>query len=283
MLTDADAIERVLFATYVARTPAKIRDVLLDPAASESKLDGIETLATTEIRVQAQRLAEDGIGVVAVDDLRFPARLVRRGKAIVPALFYRGDLSILDAPLLAVSGSRDVTDRGAAAATRLGEIVAQSGLGLISGNARGVDALASTAALRQGGRSVLVLPEGIANSRVHTATQDICASSESLVLSQFSPNQAWTVHGAMGRNRVICALAQTVVVVEAGTSGGSLAAGRDALNLKRRLLVFTYGENTPPGNQILLDEGAIEVPSPEAFRDLLRTESGIESEQPRLL
>ncbi|GAB38076.1 DNA-processing protein DprA [Gordonia sputi] len=283
MPSELEDIERVLFAIHIARTPAKIRDVLLDRNALHTQIGNVDSDTAARIRDEAAEFATS-VGVISADNSRFPVQLVRRGKAIVPALFYRGELGLLDTPMVAVSGSRKVSDRGAAAATRLGEIVAQSGQTLVSGNARGVDTLATTAASSRGGSTVLVLPEGITHFRPDEENPDIGMSdSTGLVLSQFSPHQPWSVHTAMGRNRVICGLAGTVVVVEAGESGGSLAAGREALKLGRHLVTLTYGDHTPEGNQILISEGASPIASPDALREALLPPSDDEPEQARLL
>ena len=283
MSTELIDIERVLYAINFARTPAKVRDAILDRLSLNSRIDEVDGQTSARVRDQATELLSRDIGVLAADSPDFPSQLERRGKAIVPALFYRGDLGILDTPLIAVSGARKVSERGAAAAARLGEIVAQTGRSLVSGNARGVDTLTSAASLKAGGKSILVLPEGIARLPADNRADPLATSSDLLVLSQFAPEQPWTVHTAMGRNRVICGLANTVVVVEAGESGGSLAAGREALKLDRRLIVFTYGDHTPAGNQILIDEGARPVSSPDALRQILRGQAADHSEQPRLL
>lgn len=283
MSTGQTDIEHVLYAIHLARTPAKVRDALLDRATLLSRIDEVDGHTAARIRDQAHDLCSRGVGVITADSPRFPAQLVRRGKAIIPALFYRGDLGILDVPMIGVSGARKVSERGAAAAARLGEIVAQTGHSLVSGNARGVDTVANTAALSSHGRSILVLPEGITRFPTSNSEDASSESPDVLVLSQFAPDQPWTVHSAMGRNRVICGLPSTVVIVEAGESGGSLAAGREALKLGRRLLVFSYGEHTPAGNRILIDAGASPVESPDALREIIRDNDTDYSDQPRLL
>lgn len=273
-------LERVLFAYHLFRTAAKTRDgLLLEEGDFNARVAELDNRTVAEIESQIEYLESHRVGVLSAESTLYPSALTRRGKAVVPALFYRGDIATMDGPLVAVSGSRNVSDRGAAAASRLGEVVAQTGYGLISGKARGVDSLASTSALQSGGVVVLVLPEGIASvDWKEFANSD---SGRILVLSQFTPSQRWTVHGAMERNRVICGLANTVVVVEAGETGGSLAAGREALKIGRQLLAFTYREDTPPGNRILLREGARAVSSPDELREILSS-SGDEAREPHL-
>lgn len=120
---------------------------------------------------------------------------------------------------------------------------------------------------------ILVLPEGITRFSAKPEFRSLLRERNHLIVSQFEPGQRWVAHNAMARNRVICGLATSVVVIEARDSGGSLAAGREALKLGRRLVTLTYGDQTPPGNQILVDEGATVVETPGELREALANRS----------
>jgi DNA processing protein len=122
------------------------------------------------------------------------------------------------------------------------------------------------ASLNSGAETVIVLPEGIDHFRVKRDIAKTWRDERTLVVSQFSPRQPWSAGGAMTRNSVIIGLSMALIVVEAGDRGGTLAAGKKALELGRRVLALEFGV-TPVGNKILLDEGAISVTS----RDELAT------------
>jgi DNA processing protein len=81
-----------------------------------------------------------------------------------------------------------------------------------------------------------------------------------VVVSQFSPGQPWNAGAAMARNAVISGLSRALVVVEAGDTGGTLAAGLHALERGQPVIVLQL-DDTPAGNRILLDKGAIPVRS----------------------
>ncbi|WP_435173649.1 DNA-processing protein DprA [Gordonia hongkongensis] len=264
----ANDLARVLGAFSLFRTPAKVRDALSDRTALDASLSELEADVEHDIYVRASLLRDAGIGVITVDDDRFPSGLKHRGRAIAPALFYRGNLDLLKSRCISVSGSRDVSERGSAAATRLGEIAA-AGSCLVAGNARGVDTITASAALTAGGSAILVLPEGITHFRPKSAFRSLLTPTNHLVVSQFPPDQRWAAHNAMVRNRVICGLASSVVVVEARDSGGSLAAGREAIKLGRLLITLSFENQTPPGNQILIGEGAVAANTPEELQELL--------------
>ncbi|MCX2966290.1 DNA-processing protein DprA [Gordonia aquimaris] len=267
-MSDSSQLFRVLAAFHLFRTPARVTKALLNREVLE---DAIETHLSemSQVEDHAARLSSENIGVLAVRDPAFPNTLADRGMPIVPALFYKGNPELVTHDCVAVSGSRDVSDRGTSAAARAGKIIAAADLCLVAGNARGVDTVSASSVLANSGRTIFVLPEGISRSQPRAALHDLLTEDNHLVVSQFPPNQDWAAHSAMARNRVICGLSRSVLVVEARQSGGSLAAGREAQKLSRQLLTLTYGDNTPPGNQLLIDEGATPVDSPDALRTLL--------------
>ena len=79
-----------------------------------------------------------------------------------------------------------------------------------------------------------------------------------LVISEFFPNDKWLEGRAMQRNKTIIGLCDAIVVVEAGEKGGSLDAGKQTLQLGKKLFVPKYAQ--PPvsalGNALLLQGGA---------------------------
>jgi DNA processing protein len=111
--------------------------------------------------------------------------------------------------------------------------------------------------LEHGGSTIIVLPEGIQNFKVKRGKIDaVWETNRTLVVSQFSPTQPWTTGGAMTRNSVIIGLGLALVVVEAGETGGTLAAGKRALELGRPVIALEFAR-TLRGNSILVENGAV--------------------------
>ena len=81
MPSELEDIERVLFAIHIARTPAKIRDVLLDRNALHTQIGNVDSDTAARIRDEAAELATS-VGVISADNSRFPVQLVRRGKPL---------------------------------------------------------------------------------------------------------------------------------------------------------------------------------------------------------
>lgn len=91
------------------------------------------------------------------------------------------------------------------------------------------------------------------------------------IISEFDLDTPWSVGRAMQRNGTICALGEAMFVIEAGTSGGTLAAGRTALKLGIPLFAIQYPDRSP-GNQLLIAEGATPLTHDSQLRAVLRGE-----------
>ncbi len=270
MESESQAMYRALAAFQIYRTPAKIRDALLDQQVLEHALAQLDSATMSQLEDRADQLVGQGTTVIAVGDPRFPPQLSVRGRALVPALFCMGNTHLLRDDKVSVSGSRDASGFGIKAASTLADTAAELHLCLVAGDARGVDTAASSRVLERNGSAILVLPEGISRYRPRREALANGDDGRLLVVSQFEPEQKWLPSTAMARNRVICALGKQVVVVEAGEKGGTLAAGREALNQRKPLLVLTNSRQTPPGNQTLISEGGIAVASPAELRTHLQ-------------
>lgn len=225
----------------------------------------LDSEARLAVDRQADELIDRGIRATIRGTPEYPRRLGLIGEAPL-ILFYRGNLTLADRPSIGICGSRNVSDVGLRAAYTCGELAAKQGIASVSGYARGVDMATHIASLNSGAETVIVLPEGIDHFRVKRDIAKTWRDERTLVVSQFSPKQPWSAGGAMTRNSVIIGLGMALIVVEAGDKGGTLAAGKKALELRRKVLVLEFSA-TPVGNRILLDGGAISV----ASRDELTT------------
>ena len=82
-----------------------------------------------------------------------------------------------------------------------------------------------------------------------------------LVVSQFAPRLPWSVGNAMARNGTIIGLAQAMVIVEAGLSGGTFAAGEQALRMRKPLFVVAFAQPaaSAAGNAHFIQRGATPI------------------------
>ncbi len=160
-----------------------------------------------------------------------------------PVLLYlRGDPEILNAPTLSIVGTRRPTLYGSQMAERLGRDLAARGIVILSGLARGIDAIAHHGALAANGRAIGVLGTGI----------DVCYPKENkklyervlergAILSEFPLRAHPAPENFPIRNRIVAGMPLGVVVIEGAEFSGSLITARLAMDFGREV----YGV---PGN-----------------------------------
>lgn len=214
----------------------------------------------TVARETLEALLELGVDVCSYDCPEYPAAL-RSSPTPLPLFFLLGGCRGLEEPAVGMCGSRSASAEALEAARTCGMEVARHGLCVVSGYARGVDTETHLGALKAGGSTTVVLAEGILHFRPKRVFRDLNFSSDRLtVVSQFAPWQRWHVGAAMTRNATIASLGRALVVVEAGETGGTLNAARQALAMRRPVLALEFGTRmTPPGNLTLFEEGAIPI------------------------
>jgi DNA processing protein len=179
-----------------------------------------------------------------------------------PHLFAVGAAEVLEGPLVAVVGTRSATAYGERVTRELAGALARAGACIVSGLARGIDAAAHVAALEVGGRTVAVLGTGIdvPYPTMHAALHTRIAE-RGLVLSEHPPGARATPGSFPRRNRVIAALAQVTIVVEAGAKSGALITAGHALDLGRTVAAVPGPIDTPQaaGSNELLRDGAVVI------------------------
>ncbi|GCE11368.1 DNA-processing protein DprA [Tengunoibacter tsumagoiensis] len=222
--------------------------------------------ARARSRTQSQLLAQlqqQGIQQLTVLDEDYPKQLktsLTRSHT-PPMLFYLGDLSILQQQTIAIIGSRNACEESITFTHLVSQYLSTHGVNVISGYARGVDRAAFDGASQVHGRTTLILPHGLcklSKAQVQHLQEGIKAG-EILVISQFAPAAPWVVSRAMERNYLVSALAQTMIVAEAETKGGTWDGANTALRLKRPLYVRELAES---GNAILINKGGIPLAWP---------------------
>ena len=108
---------------------------------------------------EIEQLEAAGVRALSWDDAEYPARL-READDAPPVLYVKGDLSPANGWSLSVVGTRRPTPYGRQVAEELSTHLAANGVCIVSGLARGVDAVAHRAALQSGGKTVAVMASG---------------------------------------------------------------------------------------------------------------------------
>jgi DNA processing protein len=164
--------------------------------------------------------------------------------------------------LVAIIGTRKPSSAAATAAFNVAKMLAEVGIGVVSGLALGIDAAAHRGCLAGGGRTVAVLGHGLEQPVYppeHAALADVIARRGALA-SPFSSQTPLSRQTLLARNESIVALAKAVWVVQTGVPGGALTAAAYARNLG--IPVFTTPWDEPKwraGYDSLLKHGAESV------------------------
>jgi DNA processing protein len=212
----------------------------------------------------AELLEERRVRTVLRGGPSYPDRLKAvLGKQAPPVLFVAGSTDLLQQRGVGFCGARDASAEALRCADQVARALARHGLLVVSGHAHGVDENAHRGALAAGGQTALVLPEGILHFRLRPSIAEFLTEDNALVVSEFPPKLPWSVANAMQRNRTICGLVHALIVIEAGTSGGTWEAGQAALGLGIPLFVLDYADPAPSGkgNSLLLRKGGRPLPS----------------------
>ncbi len=176
-------------------------------------------------------------------------------------LWLDGDPTALSPPLVALVGTREPDAVASALARRIAADLARAGVHVLSGGALGVDAAAHRGALLGGGRTVVVLPSGLAHwypKRHEGLYREVIAAGGALV-SQFPPETPPTRWTFPRRNELVASLADVVVVVQASASSGALLTAAHAQRLGRRVMAVPAapGDRRGAGCVRLLLAGAL--------------------------
>ncbi len=238
--------------------------------ASDPELLEIAGGLVTTARTARERAAAAGIGVVAWNAESFPTSLLAIPDC-PPALWFRGCLSALDAPCLAIVGSRAASVVGLEIAGRLARDLAARGVTIVSGLARGIDSAAHRGAL-QSGRTAAVLGSGV--DRVYPPEHRDLAQNigvDGLVLSEYPPKTPPLPFRFPMRNRIISGLARAVIVIEASEQSGSLITAACALEQGREVLAVpgsVAGGRNRGGHALIRDGAAIVETAEDVIAEL---------------
>lgn len=239
---------------------------LLAPAGALAALPGFGPAAAAAVRGARRRAGADilealeriGAVVLRPGDPAYPPLLGEIAEP--PAVLYAwGDVAWLGRPAAALVGSRNHTPYGGEAARLLASGVARAGAVVVSGMARGLDAVAHQAALDVGGGTVGVLGNGfgVVYPAANRALYERVVAQGCLV-TELPPGERPRVSTFPRRNRIIAGLAGVTVVIEAAVGSGALITADCALDQGRSVLAVPgpITSQTSIGCNKLIQQGA---------------------------
>jgi DNA processing protein len=232
----------------------------LESAGINSHLaENITKLRSSDLMERAwDNIQKKEIQVLTWEDADYPRRLKEIDQP-PPVLYVRGQLLEADQWAVAIVGTRRITAYGRQVSEEIASQLAQNGVCVVSGLARGVDSVAHTAALKNDGRTLAVLGNGVDQiyPPEHRKLADEIIQNGALI-SDYPPGTAPEAANFPPRNRIIAGLSQAVVVVEAGEKSGALITAAFAADQGREVFAvpgYLYAPQSK-GTNSLIHEGA---------------------------
>ncbi len=201
----------------------------------------VELRSTLDLENYRDQIHKQGIQVLILPDAAYPTQLMEIEQP-PPVLYIRGEITHEDRWAVAIVGTRQVTAYGRQVTEDLAGVLARNGVTVVSGLARGVDAIAHAAALKAGGRTLAVLGSGV--DKVYPPEHRQMAEKilgQGALVSDYAPGTPPESTNFPPRNRIISGLSMAVVIVEAGETSGALITGEFAVEQGREVFAV-------PGN-----------------------------------
>ncbi|HOW91798.1 MAG TPA: DNA-processing protein DprA [Anaerolineaceae bacterium] len=232
-----------------------------------------------------EKIAAGNVRVITWLDGDYPRRLKEIDQS-PPVLFIRGTINVEDDWAVAVVGTRRVTPYGRQVADEIGRFLAQNGVTVVSGLARGVDAIAHQSALQAGGRTFAVLGSGV--DVIYPPEHRKLAAEiiqQGAVISDYPVGTQPDGVNFPPRNRIISGLSLATVVVEAGEKSGALITAEFAVDQGRDVFAVPGSilAAQSQGTNRLIEQGARPLLKMSEILESLKLEQIPEKQQTRKL
>ena len=249
----------------------------------------VENFLNVRNQVDLERVMEKinngRIRVMTWLDSDYPRRLKEIDQS-PPVLYLKGAINVEDDWAVAVVGTRRVTPYGRQVANEIATYLAQNGITVVSGLARGVDAISHQSALQAGGRTIAVLGSGV-DVIYPPEHRKLAADIErqGALVSDYPVGTSPDGVNFPPRNRIISGLSLATVVVEAGEKSGALITAEFAVEQGREVFAVPGSILAPQseGTNQLIEQGARPLLKMSEILESLKLEQIPEKQQVRKL
>jgi DNA processing protein len=219
----------------------------------------VQARASVDLEKVWEKIEKQGIKILTWQDETYPQRLKEIDQP-PPVLYVRGEYLPDDLFAVAIVGTRRATAYGRQITEELSSFLAANGLTVISGLARGVDAIAHQTSLKAGGRTIAVLGSGV--DKIYPPEHRGLAEQvmqRGAILSDYALGTPPEASNFPPRNRIISGLSLAVVVVEAGETSGALITAEFAAEQGREVFAVPGSILAPQskGTNKLIQNGAL--------------------------
>lgn len=252
-------------------------------SAKGTSLITVEDLEEAEnIAIKIKSVSErEGIGVISYYEKGFPDILKNTidedGKPAPPLLlFYKGDISIINMPCIAVIGTREITPNGEKAGMYISREFAKRGFCIVSGLAIGCDTIGHKGALEAGGKTIAFLAHGLDSiypSQNKELAEEILLKG-GLLLSEYPIGMEVSRYNLVARDRLQAGLSIATIVIQTGEKGGTMHAANTTLKAGKLLYTIYYQDQETrehektKGNALLVSKGAKYLKGSDNFDEI---------------
>ena len=193
-----------------------------------------------------------------------PSNFVYNNSSEATTILTEGDQEILNSGGLAVVGSRNANDALLEYTQEVGRLAVKARRTVVSGAARGIDQAAMSGALEAGGRVTGVLSDSLERTVMKRENRNRLLEGQLVLISPYDPSAGFNAGHAMQRNKVIYALADAALVVNAEINkGGTWAGATEQLEKLRLMPVYVRSTGEASGAlEALKSKGAMPWPNP---------------------
>jgi len=203
---------------------------------AETAMKVLNRLDEFDPELHMAELQKRGIRIVSIEDEGYPEALLNIGDPPI-FLHYKGDLSVLNQPCVALVGAREMSAYGKRVTETFVPSIVAGGCVTVSGLAQGIDQLVAEETLRAGGKTVAVLGHGLGKISPKSSA-DLAGKiieSGGLVITEYPMDMMADKYTFPARNRIIAGLSLGTVVLEAGEGSGALITSDLALDYGREV------------------------------------------------
>jgi len=218
-----------------------------------------------------EQIQESGIRVLTWDDQDYPEglRTITQSPFV---LYIKGTLDKEDIWAVGIVGTRRFTDYGRQVAEEISRVLANHGISVVSGLARGIDGIAHRSVLDAGGRTLAVLGSGL--DQIYPPEHKALAeqiSQHGALISDYPLGTPPDGSNFPPRNRIISGLSKAVIIIEAGVKSGAIITANYAAEQGKEVFAVP-GKTTAPmskGTNLLIKQGAHPLLEPQDVLDIL--------------
>lgn len=215
---------------------SKVKSALKDIVGLKNLEKVEKELSEKDVKSFITNLKSSGIKVLTYYDEIYPEKLKNISNPPY-VLYYKGNIDLLNEPMLAVVGTRRATRYGKDITEKFVSEIAYAGITIISGLADGIDSVSHETALKVKGKTIAVLGSGLNHiyPNVNEGLANKMINENGLILTEYLPNEIPQSFHFPYRNRIIAGLCDAMLIPESPIKGGTMITKNYALEFGKNI------------------------------------------------